>query len=39
VLKKQAYSTGNDVVCFDEMLLPDGSARACYRTLFDWLAR
>ncbi len=39
MLKKQAYSTGNDVVCFDEMLLPDFTARDCYRTLFDWLQR
>ena len=39
MLKKQAYSTGNDTVCFDEMLLPDGSARPAYRTLLEWLLR
>jgi len=37
LLKKQAYSTGNDTVCFDEMLRSDFSARDCYRALFDWL--
>jgi uncharacterized circularly permuted ATP-grasp superfamily protein len=39
VLKKQAYSTGNDVVCFDEMLRPDFTPRESYRTLLDWLGR
>jgi len=39
VLKKQAYSTGNDTVCFDEMLGPDFAPRDCYRTLYDWLQR
>jgi uncharacterized circularly permuted ATP-grasp superfamily protein len=39
VLKKQAYSTGNDVACFDEMLREDFTPRAPYQTLFDWLGR
>ena len=39
MLKTQAYNTGNDTVCFDEMLRPDFSARECYRTLFEWLQR
>ena len=39
MLKKQAYSTGNDVACFDEMLREDFSPRAPYQTLFDWLER
>ena len=39
MLKKQAYSTGNDTVCFDEMLGPDFAPRDCYRTLYDWLQR
>lgn len=39
MLKKQVYSTGNDTVCFDEMLRSDFSARDCYRTLYEWLQR
>lgn len=39
MLRKQAYASDSATACFDEMLRPDGSARAAYATLLGWLER